>query len=58
MKYESDSRKGDPNSVMVKPDTKYYMGLLRADERVAPKFKGRTLEPRMVDRAKRKERKA
>ena len=56
--YESDSRKGDPNSGVTKPGTKYYMNLIRADERIAPKFKGRVLEPREADRAKRKDRKA
>jgi hypothetical protein len=58
MEYESDSRKGDPNSEMVKRDTKYFINLIRADERVAPKFKGRSIDDRTMDRAKRKGRKA
>ena len=57
MEKESDSRKGDPNSEMVKRDTKYFINQIRADERVAPKFKSRSMDDRSMDRAKRKERK-
>ena len=56
--YESDSRKGDPNSGVTRPGTKYYINLIRADEKIAPKFKGRVLEPRAAEREKRKDRKA
>jgi hypothetical protein len=34
------------------------MNLIRADEKIAPKFKGRVLEPRAAEREKRKDRKA
>jgi len=56
--YESDSRKGDPNSGITKPGTKYYMNLIRADERIAPKFKGLMPDSRSMEKRLRRDKRA